>query len=55
MGVAQFDTLMHSVERGALRIWLKMMMRDITRQEDGSREVRENVRSDIVNEQLTTG
>ena len=55
MGVTKLDILMQSVERGALDIWLRMVMRDITRKDNGGREVRENLRLDIVNEEFTTG
>jgi hypothetical protein len=45
---------MRNVGRRALEIWLRMVMRDITRQEDGSQEERENMRLDITNEDFPT-
>ena len=46
---------MHNVRRGALDIWLRMVMRDINRQESNSLEARRNLRFDIANEDFTTG
>jgi hypothetical protein len=46
---------MHKVGRGALDILLRMVIRDITRQENSSREVRENLRLDIANDNFTSG
>lgn len=42
-GVAQLEKLMHNIGRGALDIWLRMVMRDISKQESGSRELKENL------------
>ena len=53
-GQSQLDSLMRSVGRGALEIWLRMVMRDITRQEDGSQEERKNLQSEIANDEFTT-
>ena len=44
---------MHIVGRGALDIWMRMTIRDVTRKENGSREVRENLRADIKNVDFT--
>ena len=49
-GVAQLDTLAHNIGRGALDIWLRMVMRDITTQENGSQRVREDLRGEINND-----
>jgi hypothetical protein len=36
------ETLMKTLGRGAMEIWLRMVIRDIYRQEDGDQEVRES-------------
>jgi hypothetical protein len=51
--VALLETLMHSIGRGGLDIWLTILMRDVTTQEKGSREVSENLWLDIANEDFT--
>lgn len=45
---------MRSVGRGALNIWLRMVMREITRQEDGSQEERKNLQLDVAIDEFTT-
>jgi hypothetical protein len=49
-GVDQLDTLVHIIGRGALDIWLRMVLRDITTQENGSQRVREDLRGEINND-----
>ena len=46
-GVDQLDTLIHNIGRGALDIWLRMVLRDITSQESVSQREREDLRGEI--------
>ena len=46
-GVDQLDTLVHNIGRGALDIWLRMVLRDVTSQENGSQKEREDLRGEI--------
>ena len=41
--IRQLDALMQSIGRGALDIWLRMVMRDITVKGDGSQREIENL------------
>ena len=43
----QLDVLMHSIGRGPLDIWLRMVMRDATEKGDGSQRERENLQVSI--------
>jgi hypothetical protein len=45
--IRQLDALMQSIGRGALDIWLRMVMRNITTKGDGSQREIENLQSSI--------
>ena len=45
---------MHHVGRGALDIWLRLLLRDVTEQQVGEWEVREDLQSDINKEVYRT-
>ena len=49
-GVDQLDTLVHNIGRGALDIWLRMVLRVITSQESVSQREREDLRGEINND-----
>ena len=53
-GLRQLDLLMHNVGRGALDLWLRMLLRDITALQVSEREMREDLQSDIRNEEFNT-
>jgi hypothetical protein len=53
-GQTQLDALMRNVGRGALDSWLRLLMREITRQEDGNKKKKENLRLDITKDEFTT-
>ena len=50
----QIDTQMHTLGRGAMTIWLRMLMRDITGLGAAAQEARRRTESDIELNMYTT-